>query len=160
MYISRCHVHTQNEPMFVAGSMGLVSKLPLMLLFYKYSSIWIGGGNRLRYRSSTWRSVFIIVILYWLFPKSFPLCVHFPPQLLGIHLCCLCDLHFLEFLLVRTGFDMGPVDKNCLRVHHPVVQGLIQNMFENLLRQFFRKTPAECIAHRCKMRYLLQQSIS
>ena len=55
---------------------------------------------------------------------------------------------------------MCPVYEYHAAVHHMVVQRFVQDMLEYLRRQFFRKPPAERVAHRRKMRQLVQQPIA
>ena len=54
---------------------------------------------------------------------------------------------------------MCPVNENCAGVQHPVVQCLVENMLKYLTGQFIRETLAESIAHRCKVRDIIQQSV-
>ena len=61
--------------------------------------------------------------------------------------------------LVGAGFDVCSVNKYYLGVYHPVIQCLVEYMVKYLYGQFFGKSLAECVAHRCKMWYLFQKAI-
>ena len=54
---------------------------------------------------------------------------------------------------------MGAVNENCARVDHTVIECLVENMFKNLTGQLIRKALAEGVAHRRKVRNILQQAI-
>ena len=54
---------------------------------------------------------------------------------------------------------MGAVNENRARVHHLVVECLVENMFKYLTGQLIRKALAEGVAHRRKVRNILQQAI-
>ena len=48
--------------------------------------------------------------------------------------------------------DVGSVDENDAGIDHAVIECFVENMLENLAGQCFRKTSAEGIAHRGKVR--------
>ena len=90
---------------------------------------------------------------------SFPFLVDLFAQLAGIDLRCLCHLLLLKLFLVGTGLDVGAVDENCARVDHTVIERLVENMLKNLTGQLVRKALAEGVAHRRKVRNLIEQPI-
>ena len=65
----------------------------------------------------------------------------------------------LKLLLVCACLNVRPIHEDHLRVDHPVIQGFVQNMRKDFFCQLFRKPFTERIAHRCKMRDFLQQSV-
>ena len=164
MDIPGCYLNSQHKSMLVTGGMRFISKLPLMLALYKHPTIRIGGGNCFLSGSSTTASsvtlVIILTFFYRLFAQLLPLGIYLLPQLLRVYFCCFGYLLFLEFLLVRTRLDVRSVNEHQTGIHHPVIQGFVENMFKDLIGQLLRKPFAECITHRCKMRDLIQKPIS
>ena len=55
---------------------------------------------------------------------------------------------------------MSAVNKDDTGVYHAVIQRFVEDMFKDFAAQFLREAFAESIAHRCKMGYLIQQSIA
>ena len=154
--IARCHCYTQYHTVFIAGCMCFIGKLPFVLAFHKHTAFRIGCGHRLFFCSTAFGQVIIVVIFYGLFSKLFPLLIYLLVKLFRVNLCCLCHFLFLVFLLIGTGFDMRSVYKNHAGIYHPVIQSLIQNVLKDLAAQFLRKTLAEGITHRGKMRDIIQ----
>ena len=116
---------------------------------------------RLFYRfSSTALAMLLIVLIFnGLLAQLFSFLVDLSAQLPGIYLCHLCNPLLLELFLVGTGLDMGAVNENRARVDHSVIQRFVEDVLEDFSSQFVRKTLAESIAHRRKVRDLIQQSI-
>ena len=95
--------------------------------------------------------IFVLLIFNGLLAQLFSFHVDLSAQLPGIDLFRFRNLFLLKLFLVRAGFDMGPVNENCVGVQHLVVQSLVENMLENLTGQLVRKALAEGIAHRRKV---------
>lgn len=62
--------------------------------------------------------------------------------------------------LVGAGFDVGAVNENCAGVQHSVVQCFVEDVLKYLTGQLIWKAFAECIAHRRKVRNIIQQPIA
>ena len=103
--------------------------------------------------------IFVVLIFNGLLAQLFSFRVDFSAQLPGIDLCRFRNLFLLKLFLVRAGFDMGPVNENCVGVQHLVVQSLVENMLKNLTGQLVREALAKSIAHRRKVGNVIQQSI-
>lgn len=103
--------------------------------------------------------VFIILIFNGLLAQLFSFRVDLSAKLTRVDLCCLRNLFLLELFLVRAGLDMGPVNENCAGVQHPVIQCLVEDVLKYLTGQLIWKAFAECIAHRRKVRNIIQQPI-
>ena len=103
--------------------------------------------------------IFVVLIFNGLLAQLFSFRVDFSAQLPGVGLCRLCHLFLLKLFLVRAGFDMGPVNENCVGVQYLVVQSLVENMLKYFAGQLIRKALAEGIAHRRKVGNVIQQSI-
>ena len=93
------------------------------------------------------------------FNGFFSLRINLLAQLSGIDLCRFRSLFLLILLLDGTGLDMGAVNENCVRIDHPMIERLVENMLENLTGQLVRKALAEGVAHRRKVWNVIQQSI-
>ena len=159
MDISGGHFHAQNKPSLVTGCVRFVSKLPLMLSFYEHSAVRVCGGNRLFYRFSS-AALGMILIFNGLLTQLFPFLVDLSAQLSGIDLRRLRDLFLPVLFLVGTGLDMSAVNENHARVDHSVIERFVENVLENFTAQLVRETLAKGIAHRCKVRNLIQQAIA
>ena len=159
VYTSRRYLYTQNKPLSVTCRMRFIRKLPLVLSLYKHPAFRVCCRYAL-FCCPSRHIVIAVVFFYGLLPQLLPFRIHFFPQLLGVDLGCFGHLLFLVFLFVCVGFDMRSVYEDHARVYHPVVQRLVQDMREYLLRQLCRKPLAEGIAHRCKVRDLFHQSVS
>ena len=77
-------------------------------------------------------------------------------KLFSINLCRFLYLFFLVLLFVRRGLDMRSVYENNAWIYHLVVYRLVQDMLKYLLRQLRWKSLTERIAHRGKVRDVLQ----
>ena len=104
--------------------------------------------------------IFVVIVFYGLLAQLFSFRVDLSAQLPGVDLCCLRNLFLLELFLVGAGFDMGAVNENCAGVQHSVVQCFVENMLKYLTGQLIREALAECIAHRRKVRNMIQQPIA
>lgn len=103
--------------------------------------------------------LFVVPVLKGLLAQPFSFLVDLSAQLSGIDPCRLRNLFLLKLFLVGTGLDMGAVNENCARVHHLVIECLVENMFKNLTGQLIREALTEGIAHRRKVGDIIQQSI-
>ena len=163
MDIACGHFHAQDEAVFIAGGMGFIGKLPLMLAFYEHSAVRVCGRNGLflRLAAPGWLGIIVIIaVLNGLLTQLLAFRIHFFPELSGIDLSRFCDLLLLELLLVGAGLDVGSIDKNNTGIDHAVVERLVQDMLENFTGQLLRKPLAEGIAYRGKVRDLVQQTIA
>ena len=163
MDIACGHFHAQNEAVFIAGGMGFVGKLPLMLAFYEHSAVRICGGNGLFLGLATLGRlgvIIVIAVLNRLLAQLPAFCIYFFPELSGIDLSRFCHLLLLELLLVGAGLDVGSVDENDAGIDHSVVERLVQDMLEDLTGQLLRKPLAEGIAHRGKVWDFIQQAVA
>ena len=143
--------------------MGFVGKLPLVLAFYKHSAVRVRGGDGLFLRFAAFGRLGIVVIIFvlnGLLAQLLTLCVDFLPELSRIDLRDLCHPLFLELLFVGTRFDMGSVNKDNTGVYHAVVQCFVQNMLKDLGAQLRWKSSAKGIAHRSKVRNVVQQPVA
>ena len=163
MDIACCYFYTQYESPAVTGSMGFIGKLPLMLTLYKHSAVRIGGGDGLFFRFAALGRlgiIVIVVIFNGLLAQLFALSIDLTAKLSGVDLGCLLHLFLLVLLFVGACLDMGTVNENGAGIDHAVIQCLVKNMLKNLRGQFVRKTLAEGIADRCKVRDFIQQAIA
>ena len=163
MNIACGHFHAQNEAVFIAGGMGFVGKLPLMLAFYEHSAVRVCGRNGLFLRLAALGRLGIIVIiavLNRLLAQLPAFCIYFFPELSGIDLSRFCHLLLLVLLLVGAGLDVGSIDKNNTGIDHAVVERLVQDMLEDFTGQIFWESSAEGIAHRGKVWDFIQQTIA
>ena len=162
MHISGGYFNAQNKSPLVAGCVRFVSELSLMLSLYEHSAVRVRDGNRLFYRfsSSALGMIFVVLVFNGLLAQLFSFLVDLSAQLSGIDLCRLCNLFLPELFLVGTGLDMGAVNENRARVDHSVIERFVKNMLKNLAAQLVRKALAEGVAHRRKVRNLIEQPIA
>ena len=160
MYIPCRYLHSQHIPSLVAGCVRFIGKLLFMLSLDEHPAVRVCGRYRLLLSPAAFCALLIILILYGALSQSLSLCVYLLPQLLRVYPRCLRHSLFLKFLLVGAGLDVGAVNKDDTGVYHAVIQRFVKYMFKYLVAQFLREPFAESIAHRCKMGYLIQQSIA
>ena len=84
---------------------------------------------------------YVRCIPFALFHSHHIFLVDLSAQLSGIDLCRFRNLFLLILLLVGTGLDMGAVNENCVRIDHPMIECLVENMLENLTVRLFSSLP-------------------
>ena len=97
--------------------MRLVGKLPLVLAFYKHSTVRVCG----RHRFFSFGRFVVVLVLNFFLAELCTLLVYFFAQDFIVDFRCLVDLLLLEFLLVCTCLNMCTVDKDYTGVYHTVV---------------------------------------
>ena len=115
--VSGSDFHSQYKAVPFAGSMRLVGKLPLVLAFYKHSTVRVCG----RHRFFSFGRFVVVLVLNFFLAELCTLLVYFFAQDFIVDFRCLVDLLLLEFLLVCTCLNMCTVDKDYTGVYHTVV---------------------------------------
>ena len=175
MYISRGNDCLQDKAMLVAGCMGLIGKLPLVVSFHKQAAVRIGYApsystqllllppRQLFLRSIVppllcWSARLIIIKRF--LPMSLPVLVYLFHQFLGIVPGCRRNLYLHLFLVIGVGLDVCTVYKYRLGRKITGLRYLLQNPTEYLLYCLLGKPVPEIITHRGKVRSFLLQGIA
>ena len=148
------YFHAQYNPVFVAGCMCFVRKLPLMCPLYKHSAV---PGRFLDTVFSTVPTsgtslIFVIIVIVDFLTQFFSFLGYLFAKLFLVHLTRLsATCSFWNFFYSRMLLIWVPSIKISAWVYHPVVQCFVQNMCKN----FFTQLPGESV---CKRHNLAAQS--
>ena len=166
MDISGSNYRFQYKTMLVTRGMGFVCELPLVVALYEHTTRRIchttGHGSRflllpagqllfgciVAFGGGGW----LAVIIKRLFSVCLPVLIYFLHKLFRIMLRCCRNLLFYFFLGVRTGLDVGSINKHRFGRQITRFRYFIQYPGEYTFNRCSCKTVPEVIAHGREMR--------
>ena len=182
MYIAGGYFYFQNIAVLVAGGVGFIGHLFLMVAFYKHSRIRICSafgyyfllgflfalfqflpGGIIPFLLGRFRHIVVILILFCskgLLSVGFPVGVYFLHKFLGIPFCFHLHLFLGHFLVVGIGFDVGAIYKDRVGVKITGFCYLAENPVENLIYSLRGKAMLEIIADGGEMGCFFLQTVA